>query len=159
MHNLIGQNETASGNLLLHSSLERSNRSYACPGESVSYSCAVVGGQGLSWEVNGSDVAHSLNNGVFACYGSGTCDFKSTCYTLSGVILNVTRNVSNQSKYHSTMTVTPEILHNETLELIDMRACSHDEPLNITCHCLGPGGKKQSLLYQVAGIIIIYAEL
>ena len=154
----IGTNSTKDtptiGTRSLTHSLQRSKRNYACPEESVTYSCVVYGDKPL-WKAN-NDTLGTFDKGGsgFSCNGNGvSCAFQG-CFIISGVLDNVTPSTNNDSYpfYYSTLTVTPGYLDNSTSMLIQCTDKPDIQPLNITCGVSGHASC--SLPFRVAGIVI-----
>ena len=99
----------------LHSLLEKSNRKFACPGESVTYTCSVYGSV-LVWSTNGEQIwsfrkTDSVGTGFsLPKMVNLTCDPMSLInITFSGVLEDIAdqNTMNNLSICTSTMIVTP----------------------------------------------------
>jgi hypothetical protein len=132
---------SAIGTLSLHSSLERSNRKFACPQESVAFTCS-VNGTILEWaQPTGSTIGTFIQNGSV---GDGfskhiNCDGRAGDITASGVLEVIDRD-SGFPICNSTMTLTPS------------SDCARVS-LNLTCK--SSSGPEMSTRFQVAGESIL----
>ena len=135
------------GTLSLHSSLERSNREFACPGESVTLTC-IVNGTSLRWSAKegDSDQVQIENFEPNSSIGSGFSKRKQfSCHswiTFTGALDAEDPNprVNSSQLRKSSMIVTP----------VSENALSHCAPLTITCEPLNQtGGEAKRMMYQI----------
>lgn len=137
------------------SSLNITNQRFACPGESVSYSCSVVGEQ-LQWQVNDTTVVSFMSN---ASSGDGmTCHgqlCQVPCYIFSAVLDNIAGTDMTNREHpfcYSTLTITPGELSDDESMLMDCATT----PMTLNVDCNVPSGENtfMSLPFEVAGKLI-----
>ena len=133
------------GTLSLHSSLERSNRNFLCPGESIALTCTVRGTT-LKWgaqegvQIYNFNENHSIGSGfsipkLFSCHGS-------ILFTgaLDDLEVDPNLRVNSSQLRKSSMIVTP----------VSKNALSHCPPLTIICEPLN-GNITMNQTIQYAG--------
>jgi hypothetical protein len=131
----------------LYSSLERSNREFACPQESVAVTCS-VSGTSLAWEaqLEGDNkpvqIAHFGQNDQVG-FGFSRPE-RISWIIFSGVLVAIEdRNpMVNIQLRNSSMIVTP----------VSSNALSHYAPITIICKALDSGAdNRKTMIYQIAG--------
>ena len=150
------------GMLFFESSLQKGGqRKFACPGESVSYSCTTNGAQ-LAWMVDkvrlGTFSQMARVGSSFACEGE-MCHEDLACFVISGVLNRIIDNPTraNVSYCYSTLIVTPGILDNKTAELMACPQNNNYRSLNVTCEVMGHRNASEITqiqdpqLFQIAG--------
>ena len=137
----------------LRSSLEGSNRKFACPQESIALTCN-ISGLVLIWEAQeGNNTSDSVRVGFFSQNdhaGEGFSNLKQfSCHReliFSGVLEYI-----NSSIYISHMITTPS----------SWNVSSNCDPLTIICKSSDPGAEANTMnmTYKVAGELIMYIHI
>jgi hypothetical protein len=136
----------------LHSSLERSNREFACRQESVAVTCS-VSGTSLTWEAREGDNTSlpvqvaNFQQGVRVGDGFSNTELFN-CHgwiTFTSTLVNSSSDSNQLLK--SSMTVTP----------VSSNAMSHCHlPITISCESLENGSKPKTTTYRIAGGSLLY---
>ena len=122
------------------------DRTYTCPGETVSYSCVTTGTM-LLWEINsGERISFSAANDTYDRVESAN---NISCYVIRGTLLDYNNNATDlMDQYcYSTLFVTFGRL-NETSQSM---GCENQDygTLNITC---SGDNNSSHLQHKVAGM-------
>lgn len=149
---------TASQNgsvLSFNSSIQGSNRKFACPGEVVTYHCVTYGTQ-LEWEIDNHPIAFGRND---TALNDGQ-KYRHTDEKTYWAILNAINPGTNESQTddivyrhcHSMLIVSPGQL-SEDLTLSECGQCS---PSEIKCSAIGNvTDERPPLTHQIAGTCMI----
>ena len=122
---------TATGALSLHSSLERSNREFGCPQESVALTCS-INGTVLEWAKQDGGTIGTFSQGTV---GNGfselvDCDGGAGTVRASGVL----ETIDHESIYNSIITLTPS-----------------PDCVSLSVTCKSGSGPVKSTTFKVAG--------
>ena len=135
------------GTLTLESSLEKSNRRFVCPSESISFTCS-VSGTSLAWEIQEGNTdpyddkffrqtdrvgrSFLVSNRLSSCHGE---------INVFGVLEYIDPR-ENTSICNSTMTIRPTSLN----------VSSDCDPLKITCKVLDQEAENntEDMIYKIA---------
>ena len=125
---------------LIKSSLEKSNRRFACLSESVSFTCN-ISGTSLAWEIQEGNARSSYDGGIFRQSDPvGRCCFKqnqiNSCH---GEFNSFSVLEYNMSICISTMTIRPTSLN----------VSSDCDPLKVICKAVGESNPKNKI-YKIA---------
>lgn len=153
---LLGASQPPDSNLeipYLISSIETSQRQFACPGESVPFSCAVHGPE-LIWSKDGERVAFFTRNNSI---GDGFA-MSDDCFLYSAVLNQIQR--LNDASYicYSTLTITPGNL-DDNLTLV--QSCNlTNMSSTVSCSVSSESSNRSqstqwNTTYNIADIIII----
>ena len=150
----LGQTPSVS---FLNSSLNATNRNYACPHESVAYSCDVFGSE-LHWHVDDDSLGYFTMNDSMAGTGftinGSDLNEQFQCLIFSGVLDIIINDTEDNSQYmylyfHSTLTVSMDHGYPTNTSCQD----PNYEPLNIICSVPVLEGQTPNISspYKVAG--------
>ena len=144
------------GTVSLRSSLEGTNRKFACPGERIALTCS-VSGTALRWDAEEEGDSQAIqianlgqNNSGAGSDFSERYQFTNSCngsITFTGALDRDYPGVDSSQWRNSSMTVTP-----------GSENALHCAPLTITCIALS-GGENKAVVYQIAGESLYYCTL
>ena len=135
------------GTLSLHSSLERSNRKFACPLESVAFTCS-INGTLIRWDVQDDDETVQVGNFRHLVHRPGegfSTPVQFSCYgkiTFSGALEHIMNTSNSTQVCNSSMIMTPS----------SSTVPSDCDPLTIICKALDIGAEANTMTmtYQLA---------